>query len=212
LTDGPTLAGLAISDPPERWRALGFAVDDAGEFEVGGARIVRVTLGIAPPGRGIVGWTLHGPPGEPAIDGLATRVVAPPQAGRVTGGRHPNAVAEIDHVVIVTPDFDRLGAALEARGLGLRRIAERDGRRQGFRRLGGPIMEIVEAPGAQATAFWGVTFTVTPRSSFDGLVDANRFVSEPRPAVQPGRRIATVSREAGLSTRVAFMDPEPAWG
>jgi hypothetical protein len=34
-------------------------------------------------------------------------------------------------------------------------------------------------------------------------------VGEPRPAVQPGRRITTVSREAGLSTRVAFIDPEP---
>jgi hypothetical protein len=45
--------------------------------------------------------------------------------------------------------------------------------------------------------------------SLDALCARNRFVGEPRPAVQPGRRIATVAREAGLSTRVAFIDPVP---
>jgi hypothetical protein len=32
-------------------------------------------------------------------------------------------------------------------------------------------------------------------------------VGEPRAAVQPGRRIATVSRVAGLSTALALMTP-----
>jgi hypothetical protein len=31
-----------------------------------------------------------------------------------------------------------------------------------------------------------------------------------RPAVQRGRHIATLAASAGLSTAVAFMDPEPA--
>ena len=66
--------------------------------------------------------------------------------------------------------------------------------------------EIVEAPEAPATAFWGATFTV---AHLDLLVQTNRFVGEPQDAVQPGRRIATVTREAGLSMRVAFMDPKP---
>ena len=34
-------------------------------------------------------------------------------------------------------------------------------------------------------------------------------LSEIRPAVQPGRRIATLRPSAGISTAVAFMDPEP---
>jgi hypothetical protein len=202
LTDRVELAGLSISDSPERWAALGFAIHD-GERNVGG---VRLTFGIAPPGRGIVGWTLSGLTEEQDIDRLATRVV-PPASPKITadvGDR--NMVREVDHVVIVTPDFDRLARILDARGMGLRRTAERAGRRQGFRRLGGPIMEVVEAPEAPATGFWGVTFTV---AHLDLLVRDNRFVGEPRDAVQPGRRIATVSRDAGLSTRVAFMDPEP---
>jgi hypothetical protein len=34
-------------------------------------------------------------------------------------------------------------------------------------------------------------------------------VSEVRNAVQPGRHIATLAASAGLSTKLAFMDPEP---
>jgi hypothetical protein len=202
LTDGPVLAGLSISDSPERWAALGFAIHD-GERQVGG---VRLTFGIAPPGRGIVGWTFHDLAGDGDIDGLPTRVVPRPQWSIRADVGDRNLVREIDHVVIVTPDFDGLATVLDRRGMGLRRIAERGGRRQGFRRLGGPIMEIVEAPEAPATAFWGVTFTI---HQLDLLASTNRLVGDPRPAVQPGRRIATVSREAGLSTRVAFMDREP---
>ena len=193
---------MSISDPPQRWAALGFAVRDGVRNVCG----VRLTFGIAPPGRGIVGWTLSGLAAEGDIDGLATRVIPPAQPGFTADVGDRNMVREIDHLVIVTPDFDGLAATLDARGMGLRRVGERAGRRQGFRRLGGPIMEVVEAPEAPATAFWGVTFTV---ARLDLLVRTNRFVGEPREAVQSGRRIATVSREAGLSTRVAFMDPEP---
>jgi hypothetical protein len=202
LTERVELAGLSISDSPERWEALGFAVRD-GVRSVGG---VRLTLGIAPPGRGIVGWALRelAEPGD--VDGLPTQLSRPGPPRHIAGVGDRNGVREIDHIVIVTPDFDRLARILDERGMGLRRTAERGGRRQGFRRLGGPIMEIVEAPEAPATAFWGVTFTVR---DLDWVVRDNRFVGEPRDAVQPGRRIATVSREAGLSTRVAFMDPEP---
>jgi hypothetical protein len=31
-----------------------------------------------------------------------------------------------------------------------------------------------------------------------------------KPAVQPGRQIATLKRTAGLVPAIAFMDPEPA--
>jgi hypothetical protein len=186
------LVGLCISDPPERWSALGFAVDEDGEAVVGG---VHLRFGIAPPGHGIVGWALRAGIGDV---GLAT---AAPAASK-PAGEHPNGAVAVDHVVILTPDLDAFAAALRG---GFRRTAERDGRRQGFRRLGGPIMEVVEAPDTPAPRFWGVTFTVADLSA----VAPGRLVGEPRDAVQPGRRIATVARDAGLSTRVAFMDTEP---
>jgi hypothetical protein len=109
-------------------------------------------------------------------------------------------------VVIVTPDFDRTAAALEAAGLGLRRTSQAGDRRQGFRRLGPTIMEIVQAPEADTPHFWGLTLTV---ADLDAARDhMGGHLSDTRTAVQHGRRIATLGRGAGLSTRVALMDPE----
>ena len=201
------LVGLDICDPPERWAALGFAVGSDGRVGCDG---VTVTLGVAPPGRGIAGWTLAGVSVDGDLDGLSTRAVPGGEPRWIPAARamHPNGAVGIDHVVVTTPRFDAFAAELDQYGLPLRRIAEVRGRAMGFRRLGAVILEVVHAPDADATAFWGVTFAMAGRDALDSLAADNRLVGEPRPAVQPGRRITTVSREAGLSTRVAFIDPE----
>jgi hypothetical protein len=191
----PSLAALEIADPPELWRALGFAVDDDSRIHVGG---VELRLGAA--GRGITAWALRDAP----------EIVFVPRTEPPAGTRsdtHPNGVLEIDHVVITTPAFDPAAAALEQAGLGFRRVREAaPGVRQGFRRLGPAIMEVVEAAGTPAPAFWGVTLTV---ADLDALAQQLGEQLQPiRTAVQPGRQIATVARSAGLSTRVAFMTPE----
>jgi hypothetical protein len=201
------LVGLDVSDPPERWKALGFAVGVDGRIDPSTG--TPLTLGIAPPGRGIVGWTLAGLSGDGDMDGLPTRAGGGPRWGTAHRIAQQNGAVAIDHVVVTTPDLDKFAAILDARGLPLRRRTEVRGRRMGFRRLGRPILEVVEDPDATATAFWGVTFAVADRDALDALCAGNRFVSEPRSAVQPGRHITTVSREAGLSTRVAFIDSEP---
>jgi hypothetical protein len=193
----PELAALSIADPPARWRALGFTVDQAGESALGG---VSVTLGDE--GSGITRWTLRHVPAGPPIDGLATEVTPAPAVQHVV---HPNGALGVDHVVIVTPDFDRTAAALAERGLELRRIRQAGDRRQGFRRLGPTIVELVEAPEAAAVGFWGLTIVV---SDLDALAREHAQIGEVRPAVQSGRHIVTVDRAAGLSTRLAFMDPE----
>jgi hypothetical protein len=208
LTD-VALVGLAIADPPERWQALGFAVQD-GQVTVGA---VVITLGIAPQGAGITGWTLACAEGDGDVGGLATRWVP------AASGVHPPApaaaseIASVDHVVVVTPRFDALADELDQRGFPLRRVAEIRGKRMGFRRLGGPILEVVEAREAEATALWGITFGMSGAPGASGSLDELRArraaIGEPRPAVQPGRRISPVGAEAGLSTRVAFIDPEP---
>jgi hypothetical protein len=69
-------------------------------------------------------------------------------------------------------------------------------------RLGELILEVVERPGA-AVAFWGLVVVVP---DLDGL---GPLVGDPKDAVQPGRRIATVRPEAGLTTALAFMTPRP---
>jgi hypothetical protein len=203
---GPHLAALAVADPPERWAALGFAVRD-GCVALGG---VSIELGGS--GSGISGWTLAGADVAFArdIDGLPTtqreKVPVTVAESLRVDPEHPNGALAIDHVVVVTPDFDRTAAALGAAGLTLKRIRQAGERRQGFRRLGHAIMEIVEAPEADAPAFWGLTITIADLDVARGHMGGH--LSETRPAVQPGRHIATLGQGAGLSTRVALMDPE----
>ncbi len=199
----PELAALQIADPPRRWAALGFTVL-GGRLQLGG---VTLELGVA--GRGIAGWTLRGvDPGTTEIDGLATTVngtrAAPPSSPL-----HVNGATGVDHVVIVTPEFDRTAAALVGAGLGLRRVRQSGDRRQGFRRLGPAIMEVVEAVGeGRSSHFWGLTIIVEDLAALAAGLGAR--CSEIRPAVQPDRHIATLRADSGLSTRLAFMDPEPS--
>lgn len=197
----PELTALQIGDPPGRWTTLGFTVESR-RVALGG---VVLELGAA--GSGITGWTLSGIE-EPVdgIDGLGTAVADRRQVAITT--EHANGAVEVDHFVIVTPDFDRTARALESHGLALRRTRDAGGFRQGFRRLGPAIMEIVEAREAPPgpARFWGLTLIVP---DLDGLRERLApHVSVVRPAVQPGRHIATLSRSAGLSLPVAFMDPE----
>lgn len=81
-------------------------------------------------------------------------------------------------------------------------------RRLGFFRLGQPILEVVEAPELPAdapAAFWGITFTTAGIDAAAELLgDRLGCVKD---AVQPGRRIATFRREAGLGLPVALITP-----
>jgi hypothetical protein len=217
----PALAELRLADPPARWEALGFRVEADAAIVLGG---VRLTLGA--PGEGIVAWTLTGISARVGdIDGLATGVAAPagPEPSAHPNGApagpagpepsaHPNGALALDHVVVLTPDFERTAGALEQAELPLRRIRDAGGFRQGFRRLGPAILELVEAVGAPAgpARFWGLVAIV---GDLDGL--AARLgdrVGAVKPAVQPGRRIATVRTSAGLGPALAFMSPVPERG
>lgn len=196
------LVALTLADAPAAWEALGFALP---------LRLGGVSLQLGASGRGIVSWTLSGATVDGELDGLATEVVASGGAAPdpVT---HPNGAIGLDHVVVITPDFDRTSAALEAAGMAPRRIrhVEQGDFRQGFRRLGPAILELVEARGAPPgpARLWGLVVIVSDLDALARRLGAQ--LGAIRPAVQPGRRIATLSRAAGLGAMVAFMDPEPA--
>jgi hypothetical protein len=200
MTANWSLTALSVSDPVESWEAIGFAVRD-GRVEVGG-----VSLRLGGTGEGITGWAVDGL--DAPIDGLQS-IPAPP-APRLPFPPHPNGATGIDHVVILTPDFDRTARALDSAGLTLRRIRDAGGFRQGFRRLGPAILELVEARDpdpAGPARFWGLVVIV---DDLDALAERlGDLLGSIRPAVQPGRRIATLSRDAGLGPAVAFMTPEP---
>ena len=205
-TARPVLRALKMVDHPDRWRALGFTVEDR-RLALG-----HTTLEFADDDRGstgIVGWTLQGIDPVESIDGLATDVDDSPSAADPV--RHENGALSLDHVVVTTPGFDRTSAVLAEVGLELRRVREAPGGvRQGFRRLGEPILELVEIPGASDPAapaeFWGLVVVV---ADLDDLAQrVGSLLGPPKPAVQPGRRIATLRPSAGVGPAVAFMTPE----
>jgi catechol 2,3-dioxygenase-like lactoylglutathione lyase family enzyme len=202
---------LTVADASSAWRGCGFAVD--GDVCVLGE--VRVRFAPAEGKRGLVGWSLRGTDSLD-LDGLPTTAseVPPPAAG----SEHPNGVTTIDHVVAISSDLDRTVAALSDAGLDLRRVREEPtpagAPRQAFFRLGPTILEVVqELPeaterhgGDRPAFFWGLAFVAPDLERTVAFLGEDR-VSEVRPAVQPGRRIATLRRGAGLSVPVALMSP-----
>lgn len=198
----PELAELVIADPPERWRELGFDVDEAGHLDIGG---VRVRLGGE--GSGITAWSLMRVNAMGSIDGLPSpvpRVLRPPPFRT-----HPNGATGIDHVVILTSSLDRTASALARAGAELRRTTESERGRMGFRRLGPAILEVVQRDDLDAdeARFWGLAVVVI---SIDELAARLGDRLGPiRQAVQPGRRIASLRQDAGISVPLAFMSPEP---
>jgi hypothetical protein len=198
----PELAELVIADPPERWRELGFDVDEQGHMDLGG---VRVRLGGE--GSGITAWSLMRVNAMGSIDGLPTpvpRVLRPPPFQT-----HPNGATGIDHVVILTSSLERTAAAFLRAGVELKRIRESERGRMGFRRLGPAVLEIVERGELESdeAAFWGLAVVVI---SIDDLAERLGDLLGPiTDAVQPGRRIASLRSAAEISAPLAFMSPEP---
>jgi catechol 2,3-dioxygenase-like lactoylglutathione lyase family enzyme len=231
----PTIDELTIADDPARWAALGFDVEDAsaqigsvwlrfaGAAPAPGAPAaaelappvpgVSAPAGPAPFAPGIAAWSLRDLQCD-ELDGLPTTIsVSPvPQPAPM----HPNGVVAIDHIVAASPDLDRSVALLQAAGMDLRRVREQPtpagAPRQAFFRLGHEILELIQEPqevveragGRDHPArFWGLALLV---DDIDRCAEQLAgMISEVRPAVQPGRRIASVRRSAGLALPLALM-------
>jgi catechol 2,3-dioxygenase-like lactoylglutathione lyase family enzyme len=206
-----TLDELTVVDSSAAWREVGFAVD-ADSCVVDRTRI---RLAPAEPGLGIVEWSLRGVAGPVDLDGIRTSRSERPPPGQAPA--HPNGITCLDHVVAITPDLERTVAVMEAAGLDLRRVREEPtpagAPRQAFFRLREVILEVIQEPpeaieragGDHPAFFWGLAFT-TPDLDATVVALGDR-VGEIRDAVQPGRRIATVRRSAGLALPVALMTP-----
>ncbi len=207
----PTIDELVIADEPERWTVLGFTVVE----ECCQLGRVRVRLAGRGAGRGIVRWSLRAVAGV-ELDGLPTTCSQSPVPAPAPA--HPNGALAIDHVVAVSPVLERSVQALQAAGLDLRRIREQPtpagAPRQAFFRLGGEILEVVQEPdgvvergggAARPARLWGLALSV---EDLDRAVEGlGPHVGSVRPAVQSGRRIATLRRSAGLGVPVALMSP-----
>jgi hypothetical protein len=208
----PRIEELRLSADHSAWVAAGLAPECA----AGGAQVGTTRLAFEPPSGGggsgaIIGWTLRGL-ATADLDGLPTTLAGPsppPAPGT-------DAALRIDHVVIFTARLERTIDAFEAAGIRCRRIREVgpvDRRlRQAFFRFGEVIAEVVEVPEEQAgpgdaARFWGLTLAVADLERL--VAELGERVGTIRDAVQPGRRIATIRRQAGLGVPVALISPEP---
>lgn len=198
------LQRLVIGDDGESWRSAGFDVE-AGELTLGSVTIEFAGTGAD---RGVLGWSLAGV--TSTIESIPTVGSHAPPTRR---SENPNAVFAIDHVVVETGDIDRTVAALADVGIEERRRARMETplgeRQQSFLWAGRVILEVVGpvAPDPSAKmGIWGLAL-VSSNLEITGNV-IGEHLSEPRDAVQPGRKITIVDTKAlDISVPIAVLSP-----
>lgn len=226
----PDLHTLVVADRPEAWMAAGFDVDidvetGDGHFRIGGIRFRLTGANAAAssgPRRGIVACVFDGVD-DGSVDGItmlsSTGFSDPPALGdarpasnsRVLRDHHPNGAVHLDHVVMFTPDLDRTVQALRLHDFEPRRFRNVPGsdpaKKQIFFWAGETIIELlgpVEPTGTQPASLWGLAINVDDLDA--SVAHLGGALGSPKPAVQPGRRIATVrTKELGIGTAIAFM-------
>lgn len=219
-----TVADLWIEGEIAPWLNVGFSAESDSFLCLPdlGLRFIAPSAG-HPTRPRITGWTLvdatrlagiesdESSHGLMSVDGIATTIVSRPTC--VDPLTSPLDIFGVDHIVVMTGNLERTCDAIAAvTHSPLKRIRDAGGGvRQGFHRCGRVIIEVVERPdiGAEAPAsIWGLVFNV---GDLDRAIDwlSPDVISAARPAVQSGRRIATIKREAGLGIAVALMSAEP---
>ena len=114
---------------------------------------------------------------------------------------------DLDHVVLMVPDVEEAVAIMAEIDLAPRLRMEVKGRPTAFFRVG-PVLEVIESP-VRGPSLYGVALVAEEPLEVVVLRwrSLGRDVTDPRDALQPGRRIFTVrATEAGL----AVMSPDVA--
>jgi catechol 2,3-dioxygenase-like lactoylglutathione lyase family enzyme len=200
-----TEVALAVDAGP--WMRLGVSVH-ANRAQFGR---VRVRFGAAQHGLGLA--ILHDRGLPHRIDGVPTYNEDVPATEPPPNGL--NAI-QIDHVVLATPDLARTVEAFEqALRTTVRRVRTDptgSGARlhQAFFRLGETILEVVGPPevdpkyAEEPAQLNGIVLSVLDLDDVCARLGPD-VVSAPKNAVQPGRRIATIRKSAGLGHPVALL-------
>lgn len=197
---------LVIGGAPAGWEAIGIHFSHENRCFLADVSL-RIDSTLAP---GLHAWSITEIDASTTqIDGITTSLATNAATPQVA----PNSgfllhVVGIDHVVINTPNLQRTSDALaQLTGAPLKRTRDAgNGVTQGFHKLGSVVVELVTMPSIPEgpASLWGFVLNV---QDLDGVAAhlGPDVLSPPKPAVQPGRRIATFRSAAALGVPVALM-------
>lgn len=199
------ITALVVGGSPEPWEAFGFhllsATPSESRFSLG--NVVLVVNSAQP--AGMVSWEMTEVNTE-TIDGVLTASGAndlelPLEPGNV-------GCLGVDHVVVRTNSLDVTCAAITAAtGAPVKRIRDAgSGMQQAFHKLGSVVVEVVSAKEqVEKTHLWGFVVNVSDVDALSAFLGPD-ILGTPKPATQPGRRIASARSGAALGVPFAVMD------
>ena len=206
--------GLGLRAGPSLLRNLGFASDHSS------AHLPNLTLHVDEEHSLAASLFVesHQPLNCDALDGIPCPTIGQPDQTKEV--LHPNGVTRCDHIVVRTPDWARTASAFEKAGWqeALVRDDVYPGTRLSFFRVGNKgnsltlelVAPLATKPGKEeiSARIWGVTWVAGGGLEAVAAALGNGFhLSAGKPAIQPGRKIATLRGDAG-GLSMAFMTPK----
>ena len=194
---------MDLPGAPACWEALGFSIS---------GRALRIGQVVCRLGASETSWGFNSD--DVSISGITSIASAQSAPELKTPTAHANGAFKVDHIVLESNDPAATKSQLESFGFvakGARVVGDAGAQRsQTFFWSGELLLELVgpangggtEVPRAR---IWGTTFVVDDLDRLDSI--AGRLVGSPRTAIQPGRKIAIASKDAGIPLEVAFMSP-----
>jgi hypothetical protein len=199
------ITAVVVGGSAEPWEAFGFhllsATSTESRFSLGDVVLVVDTARPA----GMVSWEItEVQPG--AIDGIHTVSAA----NSLELPLEPGAVGclGVDHVVVRTNSLDvTCGAITAATGAPVKSTRDAgSGMQQAFHKLGSVVVEVVSAAEqVEHTHLWGFVVNVSDIDALSARLGPD-VLGAPKPATQPGRRIASARSGAALGVPFAVMD------
>ncbi len=199
------ITAVVVGGSAEPWEAFGFhllsATSSESRFSLGD--VVLVVDSTLP--AGMVSWEISDIDAGvvdaiPTARALNTLTLPLPQ-GRV-------GCLGVDHVVVRTNSLDVTCAAITAAtGAPVKRIRDAGpGMQQAFHKLGSVVVEVVSAQEqVEHTHLWGFVVNVSDIDALSAFLGPD-ILGTPKPATQPGRRIASARSGAALGVPFAVMD------
>ena len=199
------ITAVVVGGSAEPWEAFGFhllsATSSESQFSLGD--VVLVVDSTLP--AGMVSWEISDIDAG-VVDAIPTAramntLSLPLPQGRV-------GCLGVDHVVVRTNSLDITCAAITAAtGAPVKRIRDAgSGMQQAFHKLGSVVVEVVSAQEqVEHTHLWGFVVNVSDIDALSAFLGPD-ILGTPKPATQPGRRIASARSGAALGVPFAVMD------